>query len=214
MKGKLYHLFLILLHIGFMKNFLRIVVGIQFSDNSSLKKPKQFIFISNHNSHLDSPTMYSSIPASVIHRVNSAAAHDFYGKNFFMRTIAWCFNSRFIYRTRVPGAPKTLEVLEDILAQGNSIMAFPEGTRGEPGVMAKFKTGLGILLKRNPDVPFIPAYIYGVEESMPRGSKFFIPYNCYINIGEPVYISKEMKVDEILDLMKTEILKLKRGENV
>ncbi len=214
MKIRLYQLFLVLLHVVIMKNFLRLVVGMRFSDNSALKSVDQFVFISNHNSHLDSPSMYCSIPPSIIHNVNSAAAHDFYGKNAFMRAIAWCFNSRFIYRTKVEGAPKSMDVLEGIIQEGHSLMAFPEGSRGEPGVMCDFKPGVGVLLKRNPHVPFIPAYLHGVEKAMPRGSNFFIPYkyNCSLNIGKPIYISEDMEVDDILNLMKEEILKLNTNE--
>ena len=38
---------------GVFQWFLKLIVGVQFTDCRFLKKEKQFIILANHNSHLD-----------------------------------------------------------------------------------------------------------------------------------------------------------------
>ena len=40
--------------------FLKLIVGVQFTDCQFLKKEKQFIILANHNSHLDTLSLLSS----------------------------------------------------------------------------------------------------------------------------------------------------------
>ena len=42
--------------------FLKLIVGVQFTDCQFLKKEKQFIILANHNSHLDTLSLLSSLP--------------------------------------------------------------------------------------------------------------------------------------------------------
>lgn len=209
MRELLRHLFLIIFHGILMKNFLRFVVGVQFSDNDSLRKIKQFIYVSNHNSHLDTATLIASLPPSLIADIHPVAAYDYFGRNQFTRFIAWCFNARFIYRNKEAGMPSSLEIMGNLLKSGKSIILFPEGTRGEPEKMEELKTGIGVLLTRYPHVPFVPAFLEGMGRALPKGSALLMPYNCYINIGSPVNVDG-MEVNQVLKLVKTKILELKR----
>lgn len=45
---------------GVFQWFLKLVVGVQFTDCQFLKKEKQFIILANHNSHLDTLSLLSS----------------------------------------------------------------------------------------------------------------------------------------------------------
>lgn len=54
---------------GVFQWFLKLVVGVQFTDCQFLKKEKQFIILANHNSHLDTLSCYLPCP------------EDFYGKS-------------------------------------------------------------------------------------------------------------------------------------
>lgn len=209
MKSLLRQLSLALFHSVLMRNFLRLVVGVQFSDNHPLKEIKQFIYVSNHNSHLDTATLIASLPFSVIADVHPLAAYDYFGRSPFTRFIAWCFNARFIYRKKDTGAPGSLEIMNNLIKAGKSIILFPEGTRGDPEKMEEFKAGVGVLLSRNPHVPFIPAFLEGMGRALPRGEALLVPYSCYINIGSPVYVDGT-EVNQILNLVRTKILELKR----
>ena len=58
---------------------------------------------------------------------------------------------------------------------GHSLILYPEGTRGEPGELAPFHTGIGRLLEQHPELPVIPAHILGPERALPRGASVPLP---------------------------------------
>lgn len=196
-----------------MKNFLRFAVGINFSDTTHLKDIEQFLFVSNHNSHLDTPSMMASLPPSKIINVHPVAAHDYFSKRWITRMVIKCFNAKYIYREKVENGPSTIKVMSGYLAEKKSIIIFPEGTRGIPEQLAEFKVGVAVLLHRNPHVPFVPVYMHGMGSAMPRGDGLLIPYNCYINVGKPCYVTSEMSVEDITVFVEQEILKLKKTKS-
>ena len=61
--------------------FLKLIVGVQFTDCQFLKKEKQFIILANHNSHLDTLSLLSSLPGQTcsgrrLFRENSLSGFD------------------------------------------------------------------------------------------------------------------------------------------
>ena len=63
--------------------FLKLIVGVQFTDCRFLKKEKQFIILANHNSHLDTLSLLSSLPGELLWKVKPVAAEDYFGKTAF-----------------------------------------------------------------------------------------------------------------------------------
>jgi 1-acyl-sn-glycerol-3-phosphate acyltransferase len=51
---------------------------------------------------------------------------------------------------------------------GNNIIIFPEGSRGEPGKMQRFRKG-AIKFSMGLSVPILPAVIVGAEKAWPKG---------------------------------------------
>ena len=51
-----------ILYKGIFRWFLKLIVGVQFPDTRFLKKEGQFIILANHNSHLDTLSLLSSLP--------------------------------------------------------------------------------------------------------------------------------------------------------
>lgn len=64
---------------GVFQWFLKLVVGVQFTDCQFLKKEKQFIILANHNSHLDTLSLLSSLPGGLLWKVKPVAAEDYSG---------------------------------------------------------------------------------------------------------------------------------------
>jgi 1-acyl-sn-glycerol-3-phosphate acyltransferase len=75
---------------------------------------------------------------------------------------------------------------------------YPEGTRGEPGIMQEFKKGLALVASRHPEVDVIPIFIDGLHRTMPKGFSLILPYNCKLIVGEPI----EFKSHDIDDILK------------
>ena len=55
----------------------------------------------------------------------------------------------------------------DALAQGSSVMMFPEGTRSKTGELRDFKTG-AFQLAREARVPVVPIVIRGTSDALPK----------------------------------------------
>ena len=63
---------------GICQWFLKLIVGVQFTDCRFLKKEKQFIILANHNSHLDTLSLLSSLPGKLLWKVKPVAAEDYF----------------------------------------------------------------------------------------------------------------------------------------
>ena len=74
----------------------------------------------------------------------------------------------------------------EVLALGEPIVMFPEGTRqfGET-VQPLFDGAAYLAIKAN--VPIIPVGIGGTQDVMPKGKKIIYPKKCTMIIGAPIY---------------------------
>ena len=54
-----------ILYKGIFRWFLKLIVGVQFPDTRFLQKEGQFIILANHNSHLDTLSLLSSLPGNL-----------------------------------------------------------------------------------------------------------------------------------------------------
>jgi 1-acyl-sn-glycerol-3-phosphate acyltransferase len=200
--------FVLIVCYGFLvRYFLRIIVGVKYTDASFLKKEKQFILIANHNSHLDAMSIMASIPKSLIHKVRPVAAQDHFGKT---KRQAWFsnyfINTLLIQRKFDKCSPENSPIykMDQALKQGFSLIIFPEGTRGKPGKTTEFKAGVAMVLLQNPDVCYVPIYLKGMGKAMPKGDNLIVPHESAIIYGTPSKIT-HTAVDEILTRMKEEM---------
>lgn len=189
---------LIIIYSIFWKNFLKIFIGLKYVNEKTLKNKKQFILIANHNSHMDTMAIMSAIPSRYIHKVHPIAARDFFGGSLFKKILMrYLVNATLIQRDRDDPNNDPIDSMDKMLKKSRSLILFPEGSRGIPGVMAKFKKGLGYLIQRNPEINVIPVYLNNVYKTLPRGKNLILPYNCSIKFGDPIKF-KSMEMDDIL----------------
>lgn len=194
-----------------MKNFLRIVFGVSYKNDSELKKHDQFIIVANHNSHMDTVSILSALPINKLTKVYPVAAGDYFGRNKLTTFLATYFiNALLIARNKSEKRINPLEIMDSFLKKGSSLLVFPEGSRGEAEQMQDFKHGASILLKKNPTIPFIPVFLKGMGKALPKGDPFLIPTQCQVNIGRPVFIENiaEKEIPEITEIIKNKILEL------
>ena len=189
---------LIIIYSIFWKNFLKIFIGLKYVNEKTLKNKKQFILIANHNSHMDTMAIMSAIPSRYIHKVHPIAARDFFGGSLFKKILMrYLVNATLIQRDRDDPNNDPIDSMDKMLKKSRSLILFPEGSRGTPGVMAKFKKGLGYLIQRNPEINVIPVYLDNVYKTLPRGKNLILPYNCSIKFGDPIQF-KSMEMEDIL----------------
>ena len=193
-----------------MKNLLSLFFGMKYCDTKKLKEVDHFIIVSNHNSHLDTMTILSSLPASVLPHVHPVAAGDYFNKYRVLGFLVRIFvNVVYVYRDQSDKG-SNLDYLDNHLKSGRNLILFPEGTRGEPDQLQSFRSGVGVLLKNNPSVKFVPVYIDGVGKMMPRGDGLPIPTIAHYKMGDPVDIAG-LDIKEINDAVLKSILDVKNS---
>jgi len=132
-------------------------------------------------------TLMSLFPLKLLPKLRPLAAADYFLRNRFM---SW-FSLNIIriipiIRKREEGVDP-FESTYDALAQGDIIILYPEGTRGEPEQMQSFKSGIAYLAKNAKDVPVIPIFLHGLGRALPKGESILVPFFCDVFIGEALY---------------------------
>jgi len=72
-----------------------------------------------------------------------------------------------------------------VLRDGGALLVFPEGTRGEEGVLGPAKPGAGMLAVLG-QAPVVPVYISGSGRAWPRGRKFPRRTRVTVTFGPPL----------------------------
>src|SRR5437016_2116615 len=93
--------FLAVVYSLIMRAFLRVIVGVKYINKEALKKYKQFIIVSNHNSHIDTMALMSALSISQLEKTHPVAAGDCFGKSRIRSFITKLFtNAVLIKRTQ------------------------------------------------------------------------------------------------------------------
>lgn len=73
----------------------------------------------------------------------------------------------------------------EALDRGYNVLVFPEGTRSEAGELARFRPGIGMLVKQA-HAPVLPVALVGLGELKAKGRGWFRSGKLEIRIGEPL----------------------------
>ena len=146
------------------------------------------IVAANHNSHVDTLLLLTIFPVRTLHRVRPAAAADYFLKGpligWFSRDIIGIVP---VARNRVKAGEDVLAPAREALAQGDIVIVFPEGTRGDASDdMGQLKNGVARLAEAFPDAPVTPIWIQGAGRVLPKGGIIPVPMNCCVLVGEPI----------------------------
>ena len=94
------------------------------------------------------------------------------------------------------------------LDRGDSLDLFPEGTRGEPEVVQRFKKGVGLVLSRKPGVPYVPAFMDGLGKSLPKGDRLLLPHPGRLFMGTPTLV-RSTDPETITEQVEQDVLALR-----
>jgi 1-acyl-sn-glycerol-3-phosphate acyltransferase len=108
-----------------------------------------------------------------------------------------------------PPTSDPLAPLVEALRSGDSIIIFPEGTRGHTGEPQKFKSGLYTLATLFPDVVLVPAWIDNVQRVMPKGEIVPVPILCSVTFGAPLRVEENEERRPFLDRARAAVIALR-----
>jgi 1-acyl-sn-glycerol-3-phosphate acyltransferase len=125
------------------------------------------VFVANHSSHLDTPTILRALPWKWRQRTLVAAAADyFYRDRRIASLVSLLFNT--IPIARDGGGNGELDHVDRLLDDRWNLLLFPEGTRSRQGRIKRLRSGAALLAKRHHSA-IVPIFISGTNAVMPPG---------------------------------------------
>ena len=97
----------------------------------------------------------------------------------------------------------------DALESGDSIIIFPEGTRGNAEEPQPFKSGLYSLAQRFPQAVLVPAWIDNIQRVMPKGEVVPVPILCSVTFGAPIQLEADEERRAFLDRARAAVIALR-----
>jgi 1-acyl-sn-glycerol-3-phosphate acyltransferase len=168
-----------------IKPFMALFIGLRVRGREHLAGIDPFILIANHSSHLDTISLLSLFALNRLRHVRPVAAADYFERNAFVSLFTkTLFNILPIARKNITPENNPLRRMREAIEAGDSIIIFPEGTRGSGPEMGEFRSGVAHLIEKLPGVPVVPAYLVNMGRSLPKGEFIPVPFFCEIRIGE------------------------------
>jgi 1-acyl-sn-glycerol-3-phosphate acyltransferase len=193
----------------FLLGLIRFLTGSQARWYGCPPKAEQRIYFANHQSHADLVMIWAALPKELRSVTRAIAAKDYWTKTPFRKWLTTAvFNVIYVSRDR-SADEDPLEPLFDALANGDSIILFPEGTRGFTGEPQPFKAGLYNLAVRFPHVVLIPAWINNVQHVLPKGEVVPVPVLCSVTFGAPMALQTGEERRAFLERARASVLALR-----
>lgn len=177
------HLFFLLV----VRPLVLVALGLNARHRERLPKKGPAIVVANHNSHLDTMVLFTLFPQRLLGRIRPVAAADYFLRN---KLLAW-FSLNIIgilplERKITADAGALFAGISEALEQGDILLLYPEGSRGEPEHQQAFKKGIARIVERNPEVPVTPVFLHGLGKALPKGEAVLVPFFCDVFVGEPL----------------------------
>lgn len=190
--------------------FARLVTGVRPEWRGCEPKARRRVYFANHTSHGDFVLIWTVLPPVLRRRTRPVAARDYWGgdglRGFVGREV---FNAVLIDRTPLPGHPHPIESMKSALADGDSLIFFPEGTRNTGDeILLPFRSGLYYLARGDAQTEFIPVWIDNLSRVMPKGQFVPIPLLCSVTFGAPLQLAEGEAKDDFLLRARTALLDL------
>ena len=138
-----------------------------------------YIFVANHQSHYDTPIIFSSLPFQLrIIAKESIAKFPVLG--WHLRRGGHLFVDR-----KHPDRGGILKRWRALVSEGLSLITYAEGTRSPDGHVARFKAG-SFLLAIQAGLPIVPLAVVGTRRVMPKGRLRTEPADVGLIVHDPI----------------------------
>jgi 1-acyl-sn-glycerol-3-phosphate acyltransferase len=127
---------------------------------------RAYVYMSNHQSHMDIPMLYASLPSPTIRMLAKKELFEIpvWGKG--LRAAEFVE----VDRTNHTRAVRSISRAADLIRDGVSVWLAAEGTRSFDGKIGPLKKG-GFHLASDTQTPIVPVAIRGTIEILRRGTK-------------------------------------------
>ncbi|HEU0120671.1 MAG TPA: lysophospholipid acyltransferase family protein [Bryobacteraceae bacterium] len=186
---------------------LQVLTGAHGRWSGCAPEARQRVYCVNHSSHLDFLLLWTALPAAMRRVTRPVAAADYWNSGLVRRYVIHdVFRGVLVDRGGKSAQP--LEPAVAALAAGDSLIFFPEGTRGPGAGLLPFKSGIYYLAKERPDVDLVPVWIDNSYRVMPKGRFFPVPLVCSMTFGAPLRLREGEEKEAFLSRLRNAMLEL------
>ena len=197
------------------------ISGVQVQWAGCEPDERQRVYFANHTSHLDFVVLWSALPSDIRAFTRPIAAKDYWDETPLRRYLAEkVFHAVLLERgslakTKNPDEAHFVgrHLINDMaaaLGDRNSLILFPEGTRGTGEKIAPFRSGLYHLALRRPDVELVPAYLENLNRILPKGEFLPVPMLSLLTFGKPIQVAPGEEKDAFLERAREAVSGLRR----
>ena len=187
---------------------VRLLAGAQARWQGCAPAAGQRIYLANHSSHLDFVLLSSALPAVLRRRTRPVAAAEYWTAGPLRRyLISSVFRGVLVERERFRLNP--LEPVLDALRQGDSLIVFPEGTRGPGAALQPLKPGIFHVARQFPGVDLVPVWIDNAYRILPKGFALPVPLLCSMTFGVPLHLRDGEGQEEFLARLRAALEELR-----
>ena len=194
---------------GFIAGLARLLAGATVRYAGYAPASGQRIYFANHTSHLDFVVLWSALPSHERAKTRPVAGSDYWDKSPLKRFLAReVFRAVLVDRT---GQNKERSPVDDMVAAldaGDSLIIFPEGTRGDGTSIAPFKSGIFHVASKQPAVDLVPVMIENLNRILPKGEVVPVPLLSSITLGPPLRLGEGETKERFLARMREELERL------
>jgi 1-acyl-sn-glycerol-3-phosphate acyltransferase len=145
------------------------------------------LLVSNHSSLLDPPLIGGMCPRPLTFLAKAEL--------FKVPGFGWLIRNLDARPLRREGAdPSALRTAQRVLAEGKALLVFPEGTRGEEGILREPKAGAALLAVQS-GAAVVPTYVSGSGRAWPRGRRLPRPAKVMVTFGAPLRFHRAAGAD-------------------
>jgi 1-acyl-sn-glycerol-3-phosphate acyltransferase len=192
-----------------LASFLRGLCGVRPLPAGALPPAGPCVFFANHSSHLDFAVLWAALPHAWRERTRPVAGRDYWQKTALHRGIAHgIFRAVLIERRKVTVANNPLTAMSAALDAGDSLIVFPEGTRGDGLAVGEFKPGLHHLARSRPGVPLMPVFLANLNRIMTKGSALPVPLIATVTVGAPLAFAADETKEAFLTRARAALVAL------
>jgi 1-acyl-sn-glycerol-3-phosphate acyltransferase len=148
---------------------------------AGLEAGRRYVFVANHESHLDALAILASLPR---HGVRFVTKEELGRLPLFGAALRTTGNV-FVGRADTKGDVGRLEKEGVALVKDISVLFFAEGTRSTDGTLRPFKKGAAVFALKN-RMPLLPIGIHGAFEILPPGYEVKRSGTIGVAIGKPI----------------------------
>ena len=156
------------------------------------------VYFANHSSHLDFILLWSYLPPDLRRRTRPVAARDYWERGVLRRYLAARIFRALLIDRSGPDARGAVDRMAEGIAAGDSLILFPEGTRGSGNGIAPFKAGLYHLCAARPGLDLVPVSIENLNRILPKGEFVPVPMVSRVIFGKPVRLGDSEPKDDFL----------------